>query len=97
MSVFRVIQGIVGLMICPMLALGFMSSLSGGGNIPAFQIIGQRLVLLSVTLAPVCLIIAEVVHRRFKLTPVAIVVCLVPVAAWAWLSYTLQRETGFFG
>lgn len=95
-TLLRIVQVVVVLMICPMVALGVMSSLSGGGMTPAYQIIGGRLVSWSFLIVIPLLLASEAVHRWLKLTPLAILVCLVPFGVWAWLLVALERETGFF-
>lgn len=95
-NTFRVMQVIVLLMTCPMIALGVMASLSGGGNTPAFQEIGRRLTSISFFMPILLLVVSELVHRWLKLTWVAIALLVVPVVVWGWLLLWLQRETGFF-
>ncbi len=95
-SALRVMQVIVLLLMCPMIALGVMSSLSGGGGTPTFQEIGGRLVGISFFLPIALLIVSEVVHRWLKLTPVSLVLLVIPLVLWGWLVVRLQRETGFF-
>lgn len=99
-GILRIVEGLVGLLILPMMALGLMASLSGGGMTPAFQEIGSRLIVWSLFVPLVCLVLAEVVHRFVKLPPyatvIAIVIAAVPIAMWVWLVVWLERETGFF-
>ncbi len=93
--IVRIFQVINGLLICPMLALGVMASLSGGGVTPAFQIIGGRLMWMSLVVPAVCIALAELIYRRFG-WPFALPLLIVPLVVWAWLVIELQLQTGFF-
>ena len=94
--VLRVLQVLVFLLVLPMIALGVMASLSGGGVTPAFQEIGGRLIGLSFFVSLPLLIASEVIHRWLKLTPVSLILLVIPLIMWGWLLVRLQRETGFF-
>lgn len=81
--------------ILPMMALGLMSSLSGGGLTPAFQQIGGKLMNLSpvVGLASVA---TSWLLEQISLKPLAYLVLCIPCAMWGMLIMRLNRETGFF-
>jgi hypothetical protein len=93
----RIIQGLNAVLICPMIALGLMSSLSGGGMTPAFQEIGGRMMGYGLFAPIVCILVAEGIYRLTSRAWLAIPVLLVPLGIWVWLIVLLQRETGFFG
>lgn len=95
-TVLRVLQGLVILLVFLMIALGLMASLSGGGGTPAFQEIGGQLISLSFFVALPLLVASEVIHRRLKWTPVSLALLIIPLVMWGWLVVRLQRETGFF-
>jgi hypothetical protein len=95
-KLLRILQIVDGLLILPMLALGFMSSLSGGGMTPAFQEIGQRMIATVLYLPVPCIIIAEILHRRTSFTWAGVVFAAIPLVVWAWLVLRLQVATGFF-
>jgi hypothetical protein len=78
----------------PILALGFMSALSGGGNTPEFQLIG----MLMAYLAPVTLVsvfITELFWRNAHST-IAYPVLIAPVIIWIVLIIWLQMTSQFF-
>ena len=91
---FRLLQGLDVILFFPILALGFMSALSGGGLNPAFQRIGQLMIYLApVTI--VCVIVAEVLWRNAQPT-IAYIVLIVPIVIWIGLILWLQLATEFF-
>ncbi|MEL6270777.1 MAG: hypothetical protein AAFV33_15230 [Chloroflexota bacterium] len=96
MNIVRVMQIAIVLLICPMVTLGLMSGLSGGGMTPAFQIIGGRLMGWSVPLVLACVGLAELIYRRTGQLAIAAALCLIPIGVWAWLVVSLQQQTGFF-
>jgi len=82
-------------MIAPMMCLGIMASLSGGGMNPAFQRIGQLLL----TLAPLVGFLgvaASFILQRTGQTLLAYLALAVPVLIWVGLVIWLQRDTQFF-
>lgn len=91
----RVLHAINLLMIVPMIACGFMSSLSGGGLNPAYQRIGQILIVVSPIMPVVCVVIAEVLWRYNQPYP-AYIINVIPLLVWIGLLIWLQIATGFF-
>ncbi len=91
---FRLLQIIDVLLFFPILALGLMSGLSGGGLTPAFQQIGTMMMWLAPA-SVVCAIIAEVLWRMNQ-QPLAYSVLVLPIIIWIGLIIALQVTTGFF-
>lgn len=92
---FRILQLISILMIIPMMCLGLMVGLSGGGLNPTFQQIGRYLFTTPIPMAVVCLILAEVLWRMNQTVPAYIVMGGLLIV-WSGLLVWLQLETGFF-
>lgn len=92
---FRLLQVINFLMIVPIMCLGMMSSLSGGGMTPAFQQIGRYMLLTPVPTALASIIIAEILWR-LEQPILAYIALAVPFVIWVGLLVWLQIETGFF-
>ncbi len=76
-----------------MMVLGLMSGLSGGGQTPAYQRIGLRLMVHSPFLVLGCLLVGGVAWG-LGITPVACGAALVPPGYLAFQMLLLQRETG---
>jgi len=93
--VFRLFQILTLLGIVPMMLLGLMSGLSGGGLTPIYQRLGVFLMVKSPIIAVVCLVVAEVFWRLDQ-TTLAQLVCAVPGVMWLGLLAWLQYKTGFF-
>lgn len=91
----RLLQIVVSLMVVPMMCLGIMASLSGGGMNPAFQRIGQLLLTLA-PLAGILGVAASFILQRMEQTLLAYIVLTVAILVWIGLLVWLQRETGFF-
>ncbi len=91
----RVLQVAVALSIIPMMCLGVMSGLSGGGLTPAFQRIGQLLLTLS-PIVGVGGVAASILLWRWQLPVLAYAVIIIPLVMWVWLIVWLQSATGFF-
>ncbi len=92
----RIVEMVIGVLILVMMALGLMSSLSGGGLNPAYQQVGGLLLRMSPIIGVVCIIIAELLSRT-QFRPLAYIVLAIPMVFWAVMLVWLQRETGFFG
>jgi hypothetical protein len=95
MAFIRVLQILVPLAIVPMMALGLMSMLSGGGMTPAYQQIGRVMLWLS-PLAGIAGLILSLVLWHFGQSLLAYLAILTPLLVWAGLLLWLQIETGFF-
>ena len=89
------LQVVVFCMIIPMMCLGIMAGLSGGGMNPAFQRIGQLLLVLSPLLGILGIAASFILHRMGQ-TLIAYILLAVPVMIWVGLLIWLQRETQFF-
>jgi hypothetical protein len=94
MAFIRILQIVVGLGILPMMALGLMSSFSGGGMTPAYQDIGGKLLFWS-PLAGVPALIISLLLWHFGQSVLAYIAILIPIAGWAYLLIRLRIETGF--
>jgi len=81
--------------ILPMMCLGGMSALSGGGVTPAFQEIGGRLMKLS-PLVGITSVGASWLLERLRLKPLAYAVLVVPIVMWVVMVADLHRRTNFF-
>lgn len=95
MAILGLLQVGVGCLIIPMMCLGLMAGLSGGGLTPSFQRIGELLLGVSPALGIVSLIIS-VVLARFGFTTLAYVAIAFPLVFWIVMIVWLQRDTGFF-
>ena len=91
----RLLQVIVALLIIPMMCLGMMSGLSGGGLNPSYQRIGQVLLVLS-PLAGIAAVVVSFILQRLELSFPAYAAVAAPLVMWFVLMAWLQRETGFF-
>ena len=91
---FRLLQVIDVLLFFPILALGFMSGLSGGGHNVWFQRIGTVMLWLAPA-SVVCVIIAEVLWRLNQQT-LAFGLLILPIVTWVGLIIALQVKTKFF-
>ncbi len=91
----RILQITIGLSIVPMMCLGLMASLSGGGTNPAFQRIGGQLTSLSPIVGVICLIVSWLLQRSGR-PRMAYVILVIPLIIWGFLIFQLHRETGFF-
>ena len=76
-------------MIVPVMCLGIMASLSGGGNISAFQRIGQLLLTLA-PLAGVLGVATSLILQRSDISFLAYVALAIPVLLWVGLLVWLQ-------
>ena len=94
-DMLRISQVVVISAIVPMMCLGVMSAMSGGGAISAFQEIGGRLMRLSpwVGLTSVG---ASWLLERLRLKPLAYAVLVVPIVMWVVMVADLHRRTNFF-
>ncbi len=81
--------------ILPMMCLGVMSAMSGGGAIPAFQEIGRHLMKLS-PLVGIISVGASWLLERLRLKPLAYAVLVVPIVMWVVMVADLHRRTNFF-
>ncbi|GEM_PF-1854928 len=91
---FRLIQVIDLLIFFPMLILGLMVGLSGGGLNPWAQKLGGIMFRFS----PMCIvsvIVAEFAWR-FNLELIAYGLVLTPIVVWLCLLIVLQKKTRFF-
>jgi len=91
----RILQILVGFLIVPMMCLGIMSAMSGGGVTPAFQEIGGRLIRLS-PLVGITSVGASWLLERMHLKPLAYAALVVPIVMWVALVVDLHRRTNFF-
>ncbi|MEO1165999.1 MAG: hypothetical protein AAFV98_19605 [Chloroflexota bacterium] len=91
----RLFQILTACMIVPVMCLGLMSSLSGGGMTPAFQQIGQSLMTIA-PLVGIATVVASVLLQRADRPILAYIVLVVPIIFWIGQLIWLQRETGFF-
>lgn len=91
---FRLLQVLNVILILPILVLGLMSRLSGGGMKPAFQRIGIMMMYLAPATV-VCVIIAELLWRGPQ-SILAQGLLIVPILMWIGLIVWLQRATQFF-
>lgn len=92
---FRLLQILDVILILPMIVLGFMAGLSGGGVTPAFQRIGQLMLVVAPIVGIICVIVAEILWRGNQPTAATLVV-LIPLAVYVGLVIWLQVATGFF-
>jgi len=92
----RLFQVMTFCMIVPMVCLGIMAGLSGGGMTPAYQRIGQSLFTIS-PLVGIVGVVASVILQRMGYPTLAYVALGIPIVVWIGLLIWLQRETGFFG
>lgn len=92
---FRLLQVVVSCMIVPMVCLGFMAGLSGGGLNPAFQRIGQTMIVVSPIVGIVAIVASFILHRMEQ-TQLAYVSLAIPIVVWIGLLIWLQLETQFF-
>jgi len=91
----RILQILIGFLIVPMMCLGGMSAMSGGGATPAFQEIGRRLMKLS-PLVGIISVGASWLLERLRLKPLAYAVLVVPIVMWVVMVADLHRRTNFF-
>lgn len=96
MMLFRSLQVIVLCLIIPMMCLGMMAGLSGGGLNPTFQRIGQILLVLSPLIGLIGLV-GSIILWRIGQPQLAYIAISVPIVMWFGLLIWLQVETGFFG
>ena len=89
------LQIAVSCLIVPMMCLGIMASLSGGGMTPAYQRIGQILLVLP-PITGILAVVISFILQRLGLSTLAYVALAVPILIWVGLLIWLQRETGFF-
>lgn len=90
-----ILQIIVGIGIVSMMCPGMMAGLSGGGNTPAFQRIGEVMLVLSLVVG-IAGIVASIIFQRMESTLLTDLSLAVPVVVWIGLLIWLHRETGFF-
>lgn len=91
MAFIRVLQILVPLAIVPMMAIGFMSSLSGGGMTPAYQRIGGLLIWLSPVIGLAGLILSLILWH-FGQSLLAYTAILTPLVIWAGLILWLRMQ-----
>lgn len=95
---FRLLHLINILLIVPMMACGFMSMMSGGGQTPIYQDLGILLLMASPVVGIASVLLAEVIWRLApNLRRIAVLIDFMPIMMWAGLMIWLQVETGFFG
>lgn len=92
---FRVLCACNLLLILPMMAIGMMAGLSGGGLNPAYQRIGTQFLVWSTPLAIGCTFFAELLWR-LGLTLPAYLLNLTPLLVWSGLWFQLRRSTNNF-
>lgn len=92
---FRLLQIVDILIILPMMALGLMAGLSGGGLTPAFQRIGQLMLVTPPFVSIIAVIVAEILWRVDQKSW-AYVVVLLPLVWYIGLIIWLQTSTRFF-
>lgn len=91
----RILQITVALLACPMIGLGVMVSLSGGGDTFG-QVIGPPLSAVSFFAPVLLLLISEALHRWLNWTPLSLVLLVIMLAVWVWFVVRIQQETAFF-
>ena len=91
MAFIRVLQVLVPLAIVPMMAIGFMSTLSGGGMVPAYQRIGNLLIILS-PLVGLAGLILSLVLWHFGQSLLAYMAILTPVVMWIGMVLWLRMQ-----
>ena len=91
----RILQVIDFLLIGPMMCLGLMAGLSGGGLTPALQQVGTALLVVSPILAVVAIVAAEIL-LRVQLPIIGYVALAIPLLFWVAGVVWLQITTRFF-
>ncbi len=89
MAFIRLLQVLVPLAIVPMMVLGFLSGLSGGGMVPAYQRIGRLLIFLSPVVGLAGLILSLILWH-FEQSLLAYIAILTPAAMWVGLFLWLR-------
>lgn len=92
---FRVLQCATLLCVIPMMLLGLMLGLSGGGLKPIYQRVGARFLVGMPVVVIACLIFAEILWRN-DANPFAYIVILLPFGLWISQLAWVQYHTRFF-